>query len=150
MGETALILMFKSALEGLGSLQKMTRTVDIQAKTQELYQIIVAGQTSALEQTIQQQRMLQEISELKEKLRQVEGWETEKQRYDLIEFPMGSFAYILKKEAAHGEPIHYICANCYQKSKKSILHKSDGMLGVSFQCNECKNTFRHTDKSITF
>lgn len=67
-----------------------------------------------------------------------EKWEAEKQRYKLTDFGGGTFAYLLKPEAASGEPPHRICAHCYQRDEKSILqfvHRSDGQ--DYYKCPKC-------------
>jgi hypothetical protein len=68
--------------------------------------------------------LLEQIRTLKEQMTKLEAWETEKQRYLLTDFGGGTFAYVLKKEAAQGEPIHKLCATCLNKGHKTILQHS--------------------------
>lgn len=65
--------------------------------------------------------------EAKEKLARYELWETQ----------TGSFVYALRPDKAEGQPPHFICPNCYEQSKRSILQGGR----QSKQCQECKATF---------
>jgi hypothetical protein len=47
-------------------------------------------------------------------------------------------------EASNGEPPHYICTQCYQQGKRSIMQarggkprKEGGMIHSSFYCSSC-------------
>ena len=61
-------------------------------------------------------------------------------RYN-TELPPGVFVYALKREAADGEPLHQICTSCYEQRKKSILHRSDRINGLTqITCNGCGKT----------
>ena len=64
---------------------------------------------------------MQEVADLKQKVIELEGWEVEKQRYELVK-PFGSPVFALKEELVNKpEPAHYICPQCYQKGKKSFF-----------------------------
>ena len=64
-----------------------------------------------------------------------------RQRYQLQRFYPGSFAYALKPEMAAGEPPHYLCANCYQQTKKSLLQDTGKRYARyrTHHCASCKN-----------
>jgi hypothetical protein len=56
----------------------------------------------------------------------------------LTDFGGGTFAYLLKPGAANGEPTHRICAQCYQKGQKSILHFLHRSSGQDYyKCQSC-------------
>jgi hypothetical protein len=111
----------------------------IQAKVIELQQVILSAQTSALAAQSDQFTLLQQIRELEAKMAKLEAWEAEKKRYQLRDFGGRTFAYELKPQEANGEPIHRICANCYQKGHKSILQFSARSSGQDYyDCHECK------------
>ena len=44
-----------------------------------------------------------------------------RKRFQVTNFGGGTFAYLLKDEAADGEPPHRVCATCYEDGRKSIL-----------------------------
>lgn len=65
--------------------------------------------------------LLERIRDLETQLNAVEGWNTEKQRYELVEFRPGVLAYAVKEAMRNGEPAHHLCARCYSEGKKSFL-----------------------------
>jgi len=99
------------------SLRDMDDAVKRNAAVYDLWEKITATQaqyTAAIEQ----------VSELKEKLRRFETWETEKQRYELQDVDRGFFAYVLKPGMEADEPPHALCATCYQRGFKSFFQSS--------------------------
>jgi hypothetical protein len=75
--------------------------------------------------------------EAEQKLATQKKWETEASRYALTELAPQIHVYALKPEKAKGEPSHYLCPNCFQEPKKSILqHPSAG--NTNFICHACK------------
>lgn len=96
----------------------------VQGRVIELQGVILAAQSSALAAQSDQLSLLEDIRGLKAKMAQLEAWDTEKQRYILKDYGVGTLAYELKPDAANGEPIHRICPACYQKGHKSILQTS--------------------------
>lgn len=87
--------------------------------------------------------LVDRIRDLEEKVARFETWEAEKQRYKLTDFGAGTFAYLLKPEAANGEPSHRLCAHCYNDGHKSVLqflHKGEGQ--DWYECLRCKTRQR--------
>jgi hypothetical protein len=64
------------------------------------------------------------VDELKEKIVQMEHWETEKKRYALKAVAPGAFAYAVKPNRRRAETPHWLCATCYQAGKKGFLQAS--------------------------
>jgi hypothetical protein len=83
--------------------------------------------------------LLEEIRALKEKMAKLEAWEAEQKRYQLTDFGGGTFAYVLKPDAANGEPPHQLCATCFNKGQKTILQFSHDNY---FDCRVCKDRNR--------
>ena len=85
--------------------------------------------------------LIEEVNSLKAEIAGFETWDAEKQRYELKPIgTQGVFAYSLKPEHENGEPPHWICPDCYQDRKKSILQtviKTPGMARVAI-CQRCK------------
>ena len=87
----------------------------------------------------EQSALIQQISELEAKVAQLETWDADKKRYELTEFAPGQFAYVLKPEAAAGEPTHMLCQRCYNQNQKAILQtevRFPGRHKVTF-CQNC-------------
>ena len=98
----------------------------------ELQKEILAAQAA-------QFALVDRVRDLEEKVARFEAWEAEKQRYKLTDFGAGTFAYLLKPEAANGEPSHRLCAHCYNDGHKSVLQFSARSQGQDyFDCLRCK------------
>lgn len=84
--------------------------------------------------------LIEEVNSLKAEIAGFETWDAEKQRYQLK--PLGQngvFAYELKQGHENSEPSHWICPDCYQDRKKSILQtvmRYPGMARV-LVCQKC-------------
>ena len=103
------------------SLVSLKISSEVQTKVIELQAVIMAAQGDALAAQSDQFALLERVRKLEAEVAEAKAWEAEKQRYQLQEFPAGALAYVLKPEAANGEPPHRICPNCYQEGHKSIL-----------------------------
>src|SRR5689334_19073320 len=87
----------------------------------ELQRLIMAAQSDALAAQSDQFSLLQRISDLEKQIADIKAWDAEKQKYELKDVGLGSFAYVVKETVRGSELPHEICAACYQHSKKSIL-----------------------------
>ena len=112
----------KTAADIVIGLSKLNTIAEVNAKAIELQQVILSVQSSALSAQSEQFTMLEQIRALEKELAQIKAWEETKQRYQLVTPYPGFFTYALKREGAGTEPAHYICARCYEDSRKSLLH----------------------------
>lgn len=103
------------------SFLKLKSEIEIQAKVIEFQSVINAAQMSTAKAQSEYFLMAEKVRELEEQLRTIKAWEAEKQRYELKAPHAGCMVYALKKSVSNGEIAHYICANCYQHGKRSIL-----------------------------
>jgi hypothetical protein len=131
----------KTAAEIAKGFLDLKETAAVQGKVIELQGVILAAQSAALAGQSEQFSLLEKVRELETEMAKVKAWETQKQRYDLVSIGTraGLFAYALKPECRGAEPPHYICANCYEDGRKSILqfHQQYGKLDT-FICSSCK------------
>jgi len=85
--------------------------------------------------------LIAEKRQLEERVRALETWNGEKQRYELQNVGQGDgFAYGLKAEAQGSEPDHKLCAHCYEHGKKRLLQPHtipEGRAQV-LMCSDCK------------
>jgi hypothetical protein len=89
--------------------------------------------------------MLERIRDLEEEVRRAKAWEETKQRYALQQPFPGTFVYVLKTQSQSLEPMHSICANCYELGKRSILQlKTQSISYDLYECPNCKATVRAT------
>jgi hypothetical protein len=125
----------------LGNMKTMS---EVQAKVIELQQVILSAQSGALAAQSEQFTLLQEIRDLKEEVARAKAWKEQKQRYALIAPWSGAAIYALKRQSAGSEPAHWICTNCYETGRKSILadeHRLQafGGGGIGIGCQVCKS-----------
>lgn len=113
----------KTAYDVVIGMSKLDTLSQVQAKSVELGQIIIAAQTSVFNAHAAQSAMVEEIRTLKEEIARVKAWESQKQRYKLISPWDGTVVYSLKESMSSGEPPHWICTNCYEKGERSILQE---------------------------
>jgi len=139
------ITLIQSTISGLkiaGDIAKsfleLKSISEVQGRVVELQSAILSAQSSALSANAAQATMVDEIRTLKEEIAQIKAWEREKQRYQLISPWQGAVVYALKKSMCGSEPPHYICTNCYEDGRKSILtpQKKEGGF-VVFMCPFC-------------
>ena len=99
------------------------------------------------------QAKYQELADIKreteQKLIAYEKWDSEAARYKLTELVAGICVYVLQPDQARGEPIHYLCPNCFQQHKKSILHHP-GAGYANYICDCCKFDVRTTVAQLAF
>jgi vacuolar-type H+-ATPase subunit I/STV1 len=118
----------------------------VQSKVIELQSIILDAQSSIFTANQERSTLIERISQLEKELASAKAWEAEKQRYELTDVGTNNFAYALKQSVRGGEPAHYLCANCYQQDKKSILHHmKTASMGDLLTCSLCnaKMLIRH-------
>ena len=112
----------KTASDIVIGLSKLNTLAQVQEKSVELGQVIVAAQSATLSAYADQAAMVDEIRALKKEIADVKAWESQKQRYQLT--PLGDGAgvvYALKKTMSQSEPPHWVCTKCYEEGKRMIL-----------------------------
>ena len=110
---------------------------DIATTSLELLQKIGEAQASVNTGLVEQATMIQRIHDLEKEIARMKTWDTEKQRYKLVEPWRGCVAYAIKESMANGEPSHLICTNCYENSRKSILNPIEKTPKHIYGCPNC-------------
>jgi hypothetical protein len=103
---------------------------------------ILAAQQGALAANILQAQMAEKIGQLEKEVASLKAWATEKERYELKDIGLGTIAYLVKEGVRGTEPVHQICAACYQHGKKSILQPRDIGMDRLLNCPECNTQFK--------
>jgi len=122
----------------------------------ERNKLLLEFQKSVIAANFQLATLQQEISalkqtndELKREAARKEDWASESQRYVLHDVSDGLVVYALKQSMSNGEPPHYLCANCFNDSKKTILfagHLPGSNRVETLICKTC-NTYAPTGYS---
>ena len=118
---TGLVSSLKAAKDIAETMIGLRDTAAFQGKAIEFQSKILDSMSSAIAAQEERAALLQKIDALEKEVARLETWEAEKQRYELKDAGGGALAYALKEEARGSEPPHWICPQCYQDGKKSIL-----------------------------
>jgi hypothetical protein len=135
---SGLVLSLRAATDISKAMIGLRDAAMIQGKIVELQGVILSAQQSALSAQADQFTLLERVRELEKQIADVEAWEQEKQRYELVELYAGGLAYRIKELVRGSEPPHFICAACYQKRQKSLLQGSDFYSQRTLTCPDCK------------
>jgi Zn finger protein HypA/HybF involved in hydrogenase expression len=111
--------------------------------TVKLNSEILSVQTALANAQAEQTTLVQTVSQLEKEIARLKTWEAEKKRYQLKDVALAVFAYEAKATALDGEPLHWICAKCYQHRVISILQRRQDHHPLEGQktkahCPECK------------
>lgn len=122
----------------------------LQTKIIELQRAILEAQQSAFSAQNERTALIEQIESLERRVAEFEAWSTQKERYELKSLHRGSLAYAIKESVRGTEPPHYICANCFQENKKSILQGFTDYLGEhSLTCPRCKTKVIHSFERVS-
>ena len=116
---------------------------DLNDAIAEMQTALFDAQQDALDAQRVQFEQSARIRKLEQTIAGFEGWEAEKERYKLVNASTneGIFVYLLRKETAEDEPLHYICPKCFAGKIKSILNLIY-QNGFGAKCPECKTPFK--------
>jgi hypothetical protein len=118
---TGLTAALKSAAEITKAMTEASDPNQIRTKTFELTREIMSAQSCTIDIQSAQFELLQSKRGLEEEIARLKAWNTEKYRYELRNVAPGAVAYVLKDTMRGSEPVHWICANCFQSGKKRFL-----------------------------
>lgn len=126
------------------SIEKLIETRDLVKfgdELRKLYTDVLAAQRGAMTAQANEAALLEQVGALKKRVTDLEAWEREKERYELIALAPNVMAYSVKAAARGTEPHHYICANCCNTGRKSFLNqvlRSEYL--DRYQCKTCGET----------
>jgi hypothetical protein len=138
-----LIASLRAAAELVKTMRDAHDASLTQAKVPELTRQIISALSSALATQTAHFDLLLSQRELEEEMAKLKAWNTEKYRYELRSVGPGAVAYVLKDSMRGSEPIHWLCANCFQSGKRRFLNESHSDLhNVYHKCAECDGKIR--------
>ena len=148
---SALAASLQSAVEIARVMKGLQDASAIQSKVIELQGVIMSAQANALAAQTDQFALLNRVRDLEQEMAAMGEWHTEKQRYELRQVDRGAFAYVLRSEMQGAEPPHWLCASCFQNSKKRILQyreRDRGERRPSYRCPDCSAEIKvHDDNA---
>lgn len=152
MAEPLTISTVVSGLSGLANLVTeivgAKRAHDRDALFSEFQKGMIYVQSRELTQLAENLALLERNNDLEKQIVKFKSWEAEKLRYSLVNPGALGFVYSLKESVKGSEPSHWICATCYQDSKKSILHTLNQGGWPVIACPSCKTEIRSGSRDI--
>ena len=112
--------------------EKNQAIIDIQRHVAETLRALIAAEQD-------NHARLKEVDALETKIVELERWAAQKQNYDLDDTGQGNLAYRLKDGVEPPEKPHWICPQCYEDGKRSLLkheHLTVGR-GETLVCHRC-------------
>lgn len=154
--------MLAEVTAGLGSLKaafditKGLNAANTQASVNEvrieLQQLIIDAQQALSAASDIQTANAQRMRQLEQEIVQLKDKSAELQRYELAKTgEEGGLAYRLKDERQSPELPHWICPNCYEDGKKSLMqhdHLPQGRCEV-LSCHPCGNEIVFSGRRVT-
>jgi hypothetical protein len=138
----------KTAIQISKNISEISKDAAVNQKAIELQNIILDLQMSFVDFHSRYFELIELKNNIENELKQIKEWKITKSQYDLVEVETGIYVYIPNKKNKSPNPIHYLCTNCFNKQKKSILQinrifeKGWG----SFFCPECKMMIKFQPK----
>lgn len=126
----------KVALDIAKAAHDLSNYNELVSAVSEVNAKIVDATVVTLASLEKQSSLTSRITELENKLREVENWESQIKRYKLYSFVTGALAYALQPSMDEGQPMHYLCTACVDKKVKTTLQPN----GHHLNCPVCKTT----------
>lgn len=139
---------FSTAIGTVKTLSELTALIlkiktssAVTEKAIESQSAIISLQGSLLQLQDEYQRLLNENTETRAKLKMFEDWESFAARYELVQIDERVYAYALRSKAQRQSEVdHWLCVTCFCQNKKSILQRGQTFTTGSCEiiCPRCK------------
>ena len=84
--------------------------------------------------------LLREKDDLIKKISEFEKWNETETQYELKSIAPGIFVFSYKETSQTTEPAHWLCANCYNDRKKSVIQLDHvSATGSHYVCHKCNS-----------
>ena len=139
MDITSAISSFKTMADITALMINLSTDSRVTEKAIELQSALLSLQSDMFGLQAQHQSLLREKEELEKRLIEIQNWQAEAQKYTLAEIVPGVFMYALKAEYKDATPPHWLCPNCYESRRKSVLQRDYNRIkhNYVFQCHHC-------------
>lgn len=129
----------KGAMDIAKGLNAVADTVALNDAKIGLQSAILEAQSSLLAAQEAQTANLRRIEQLEQEIVRLKDWSSEKERFELKDTGQGALAYRAKKGMEQGEPSHWLCPNCYEQGRKSIMQPEHLAIGrtETLVCHPC-------------
>jgi hypothetical protein len=129
----------KVAYDIAKGINSLNSDVEIKQAVSRVLETLLSVQSDALAKQQELSLLIKEKDDLEKKLMEIENWEKTASQYLLVSMGIGNLVYATKDIAQPAIPKHYICPNCYEKRKRSILQPTrNDRYWFNVFCHECK------------
>ncbi len=139
----ATIKNLQMGFQAINGILKMNVGSKVEIKVVELKGVIIDVQDKLLAMQTNHSEMIKRIDSLERENKHLKSMEAEREKYQLHPVGVGAVVYILKPSVDLGEPAHWLCVNCFDQGRKSILQKRrhDGRGDeVDYSCPNCPSS----------
>jgi len=148
MDPTTIFTSAKVAYDIAKGISALKSEVERNQAVSKVLEVLLAVQQDAFSMQKDHHALLTEKNNLEAQLLAYDIWEKEKNNYALREIIPGIFVYIYKNETNSPTPVHWICPNCYNNRKASIIQLASKVLSGNFYiCPNCNFKF-HTVSNV--
>ena len=142
---------FKAAKDIGESMVGLRDAAAFQSKLLEFQSKLIDANSAAFAAQDERSALLQRIREFEERIAQFEAWEAKAKRYELKRVGYSALAYVLKEEERGAETPHWVCTNCFENKRASILqyifYKGQGQV---WTCPSCKTTIEPGTSTVNW
>jgi hypothetical protein len=111
-----------TAINIVKAMQGVHDATIIDGKVFELQRAILDTQQSVFAANQERASLIEHVRELEKEISDLRQWDAEKNKYELIMVDSTwVYAYSRKPIPGDAQPHHFICTNCYENGKKSLL-----------------------------
>ena len=122
--------------KAITSALKTIKDVEVKQAVAGILDSVIDLQSKLLATQSQYEALAEVKRQLEQKIMEYEKWDADAARYKLQEVARGIFVYALQGDQARGDPIHWLCPNCFQQRQKSILERP-GIDYLNYKCHRC-------------
>ncbi len=122
--------------KAIAGLLKTVQSAETKAAIADVQNSLLDLQSKLFAAQAQYEALAEVKRQLEQKIVDYEKWDADAARYELTEVASGIFVYALKANDQKGEPMHWLCPNCFNQHQKSILGKP-GVDYLNYKCNNC-------------
>lgn len=139
---SALVAGIKTTVDIITNLQSSHDSATILQAQTDVLEHLFTIKAEAL--TLQEKHLaiIHEKDELIKKIAQFEQWAKTESEYELQDIGDGTFVYTSKNSQESGVPTHWLCTQCWDDRKKSILQRQRPRCASKLVCPRCGFEFR--------
>ncbi|MFI4919774.1 MAG: hypothetical protein ACHP65_09490 [Legionellales bacterium] len=108
----------------------------IQDKVIDLNNIIISVQESAKAANDERASLMERIRDLERQISDKEKWDAEKDKYELVSWKNGIYAYVIKG-TKEPEMAPAFCSACFDLGSKAVLQSTKIYMANVIKCSRC-------------